>query len=102
MELDMYGKVRELTGEQDFIPFRFPGQYHDLEMELYYNRFRYYDLEMGMYTQQGPIGLARKILLCTGMVEYILDNIMIHTMFIHMPVESGFFQVTRKVFSEFF
>ncbi|MGE7999350.1 RHS repeat-associated core domain-containing protein [Lysinibacillus sp. NPDC093190] len=39
----MYGKVRELTGEQDFIPFRFPGQYHDFETGLYYNRFRYYD-----------------------------------------------------------
>ncbi|WP_289418866.1 RHS repeat-associated core domain-containing protein [Lysinibacillus sp. G4S2] len=55
----MYGKVRELTGEQDFIPFRFLGQYHDLETRLYYNRFRYYDPEMGMYTQQNPIGLAR-------------------------------------------
>ncbi|MFJ7839568.1 RHS repeat domain-containing protein [Lysinibacillus sphaericus] len=92
-ELDVYGRVNEFTGEKDFIPFRYQGQYqnlssgldnnknnddssseeefgidfipfrsqgqyHDLETGLYYNRFRYYDPSIGMYTQQDPIGLA--------------------------------------------
>ncbi|MET4561964.1 RHS repeat-associated protein [Lysinibacillus parviboronicapiens] len=57
-ELDIYGRVKEFTGEQDFIPFRYQGQYEDVEIGLYYNRFRYYDPEQGNYTQIDPIGLA--------------------------------------------
>ncbi|MEK4424964.1 RHS repeat-associated core domain-containing protein [Solibacillus sp. FSL K6-1523] len=57
-ELDIYGRVNEFTGEQDFIPFRYQGQYEDAEIGLYYNRFRYYDPEQGNYTQIDPIGLA--------------------------------------------
>ncbi|MFJ8462032.1 RHS repeat domain-containing protein [Lysinibacillus xylanilyticus] len=41
--LDIYGRVVEFTGEQDFIPFRYQGQYHDLSSGLYYNRYRYFD-----------------------------------------------------------
>ncbi|TKI69465.1 hypothetical protein FC756_09090 [Lysinibacillus mangiferihumi] len=54
----MYGRVKEFTGEKDFIPFRYQGQYEDVEIGLYYNRFRYYDPEQGNYTQVDPIGLA--------------------------------------------
>jgi len=57
-ELDVYGRVKECTGEKDFIPFRYQGQYEDVEIGLYYNRFRYYDPEQGNYTQVDPIGLA--------------------------------------------
>ncbi|WP_181020884.1 RHS repeat-associated core domain-containing protein [Lysinibacillus sphaericus] len=57
-ELDVYGRVNEFTGEKDFIPFRYQGQYEDVEIGLYYNRFRYYDPEQGNYTQIDPIGLA--------------------------------------------
>lgn len=60
-ELDIYGRVktgRNETGERNFIPFRFQGQYEDGETGLYYNRFRYYSPEEGCYTQQDPIGLA--------------------------------------------
>ena len=39
-------------------PFRYLGQYADAETGLYYNRFRYYDLEAGQYISQDPIGLA--------------------------------------------
>ncbi|MGE7092254.1 RHS repeat domain-containing protein [Lysinibacillus sp. NPDC048646] len=56
-ELDVYGRVKEFTGEQDFIPFRYQGQYEDVEIGLYYNRFRYYSASEGLYTQQDPIGL---------------------------------------------
>ena len=35
------------------------GQYEDEELEgLYYNRFRYYDCNIGGYISQDPIGLA--------------------------------------------
>ena len=55
---DSYGRTLQDIGEKNFIPFRFQGQYEDEEIGLYYNRFRYYDPEVGQYTQQDPIGLA--------------------------------------------
>ena len=57
-ELDIYGKVRYLEGEEEFIPFRYQGQYYDKETQLCYNRFRYYATETGLYISQEPIGLA--------------------------------------------
>ena len=54
---DAYGRIEKETGEKNFIPFRFQGQYEDEETGLYYNRFRYYSPEDGCYTQQDPIGL---------------------------------------------
>ena len=57
-ELDIYGKVRYLEGEEEFIPFRYQGQYYDKETQLCYNRFRYYSPETGLYISQDPIGLA--------------------------------------------
>ena len=39
--------MNEFTGEKDFIPFRYQGQDEDVEIGLYYNRFRYYDPEQG-------------------------------------------------------
>ncbi|QPQ30175.1 RHS repeat-associated core domain-containing protein [Lysinibacillus sp. JNUCC 51] len=56
-ELDVYGRAVEFTGKHDFIPFRYQGQYEDMEIGLYYNRFRYYSPIEGVYTQQDPIGL---------------------------------------------
>lgn len=38
-------------------PFKYQGQYHDAETDLYYNRFRYYDPDSGNYLSQDPIGL---------------------------------------------
>ena len=64
IELEAYGKVKSCEGwlsvsaDASFIPFRFQGQYHDVETGLYYNRFRYYSPEEGMYvTAQDPIRL---------------------------------------------
>jgi RHS repeat-associated protein len=57
-ELNSYGKVRDYKGEsKTMCPFRYQGQYEDAETGLYYNRFRYYSPEEGMYLSQDPIGL---------------------------------------------
>jgi RHS repeat-associated protein len=57
--LDIYGKVRTFAGRSlSDCPFRYQGQYEDEETGLYYNRFRYYSPEEGMYLSQDPIGLA--------------------------------------------
>jgi RHS repeat-associated protein len=46
------------AGAGGTVPFRFPGQLADEETGLYYNRFRYYDPELRIYTQPDPLGLA--------------------------------------------
>jgi RHS repeat-associated protein len=38
-------------------PIRFQGQYFDAETALHYNRFRYYDPDIGRFISQDPIGL---------------------------------------------
>jgi RHS repeat-associated protein len=58
-DLDIYGKVRTFAGRSlSDCPFRYQGQYEDSETGLYYNRFRYYDPNIGSYISQDPIGLA--------------------------------------------
>jgi len=55
-EYDIYGKVRKLeAGSLNDCPFRYQGQYEDEETGLYYNRFRYYDAEIGTYLSQDKI-----------------------------------------------
>ena len=39
-------------------PIRFQGQYHDPESGLHYNRYRYYDPEVGRFVSKDPIGYA--------------------------------------------
>lgn len=56
-ELNISGEVIKHTGERCFVPFRFQGQYEDEETNLYYNRFRYYAPEDGVFISQDPIGL---------------------------------------------
>jgi RHS repeat-associated protein len=58
-ELNSYGRVRNFQGEsKTMCPFRYQGQYEDAETGLYYNRFRYYSPEEGVYLSQDLIGLA--------------------------------------------
>ena len=58
-ELDIFGrKRRKDNNNSSFIPFKYQGQYEDIETGLYYNRFRYYDSRTGNYISQDPIGLS--------------------------------------------
>lgn len=61
-QLDSYGAVRKGRGKAQDCPFRYQGQYEDVETGLYYNRFRYYDPQMGQYISQDPIGLKGGVL----------------------------------------
>ena len=54
-DYDIYGNLRNLRGDREFIPFRQVGQYEDAQTGLYYNRFRYYDPNTGNYISQDPI-----------------------------------------------
>jgi RHS repeat-associated protein len=56
-DIGVYGDLRNVVGERTACPFRWPGQYEDDETGLYYNRFRYYDPDVGGYVSQDPIGL---------------------------------------------
>ena len=56
-DISIYGKLRNIEGEKQACPFRWPGQYEDAETGLYYNRFRYYDPDAGQYCSQDPIRL---------------------------------------------
>jgi len=56
-EQSTYGGTEVITGDINFIPFRYQGQYEDAETGLYYNRFRYYSPEEECYISQDPIGL---------------------------------------------
>ena len=63
------------TNLETNIPFRFPGQYEDPETGLYYNRFRYYMPNEGIYTQRDPIGLAGDNPTVYGYVCHVLAEI---------------------------
>ena len=59
-EYEAWGRIRQETvsdGLKVNVPFRFQGQYYDKESGLHYNRFRYYDPEIGRFVSQDPIGL---------------------------------------------
>ena len=73
--LDMNGKILEeaqpgLNPEGYVsIPFLFQGQYYDYETGLAYNRFRYYDPELGRYISEDPIGFLSGTICLYNFVE---------------------------------
>ncbi|WP_306215889.1 DUF6531 domain-containing protein [Actinoplanes sp. RD1] len=50
---DLWGRTPDAA-----TPLRFPGQYHDAETGLHYNRFRYYDPATARYISPDPLGLS--------------------------------------------
>ena len=69
-ELDIFGrKRRKGNNNSSFIPFKYQGQYEDIETGLYYNRFRYYEPNTGTYISQDPIGLVGNNPTLYGYVE---------------------------------
>ncbi len=57
-QLDLFGDVVEVEEEFSTCHWRWPGQYEDVETGLYYNRFRYYDPQMGRYISPSPLGIT--------------------------------------------
>ena len=45
------------VSENELQPFKFQGQTLDIETGLHYNRFRYYDSDVGMFVSRDPIEL---------------------------------------------
>jgi RHS repeat-associated protein len=56
VERRAWGRVEGASGIAT--PLRFQGQHEDGETGLFYNRFRHYDPEAGMYVSPDPIGLG--------------------------------------------
>ncbi|WP_241295904.1 RHS repeat-associated core domain-containing protein, partial [Burkholderia stabilis] len=55
-DLSAYGRTARRLAHAVDNSIRFPGQYYDRESGLHYNRFRYYDPQVGRYINQDPIG----------------------------------------------
>ena len=53
-----FGRADVASGAKIEFNLRFPGHYFDPELELHYNRFRYYDPNLGRYLQSDPWGIA--------------------------------------------
>jgi RHS repeat-associated protein len=71
VDLNTYGAVRHSLGDAKDCPFRYQGQYEDVETGLYYNRFRYYDPTVGQYISQDPIGLESDVY---NLYRYVKDT----------------------------
>jgi RHS repeat-associated protein len=52
-----FGQLAVVDAHQSDCPLRFEGQWFDDETGLHYNRFRYFDPELGRYVSPDPIGL---------------------------------------------
>ena len=59
-----YGGARQEFRPTAFdgdLPFGFMGQYRDMESNLHYNQFRYYDAVLGRYISQDPMGILSSL-----------------------------------------
>jgi RHS repeat-associated protein len=51
-------------------PIRFQGQQYDVESDLHYNRYRYYDPLLGVFLTQDPIGIEGG----TNLTQFVYGN----------------------------
>lgn len=56
LERSTFGAVKVESTSRTTMAFRFPGQFEDTETGLHYNRYRYYDPNVGRYISPDPIG----------------------------------------------
>ncbi|MEV0323626.1 RHS repeat-associated core domain-containing protein [Streptomyces sp. NPDC050658] len=54
----VWGSITWNSDATAYTPLRFPGQYHDPETGLHYNRHRHYDPDTGHYVSPDPLGLT--------------------------------------------
>jgi RHS repeat-associated protein len=55
---DALGRVNEILVDDVPQPLRMQGQYYDPEIDLCYNRYRYFDPQICAFISQDPLGLA--------------------------------------------
>jgi len=55
--LSAWGEVVSPNHPKVDCPIRFPGQWFDAESGLHYNRYRYFDPEIGQFISQDPLGI---------------------------------------------
>jgi RHS repeat-associated protein len=58
MQLDVFGVAEFEAGGAEDCPWRWPGQYEDVETGDYYNRCRYYLSSTGAFNARDPVGLV--------------------------------------------
>ena len=56
---------------------RFAGQYEDAETGLYYNRYRYYDTEVGRYIRTDPVLYKNSYRVKTPLILLIFSQIIV-------------------------
>lgn len=56
--VEPYGRTSVRDGSKIEFALRWPGHYEDGEIDLFYNRFRYYSPTLGRYIQSDPIGIV--------------------------------------------
>ncbi len=58
MRATLWGAVESAEGAAAASPWRYSGQYCDTETGLFYNRYRFYDPEVGHYINADPVGVS--------------------------------------------
>ena len=80
-------------------PFKYQGQYYDNEVELCYNRFRYYHPETGRYISEDPI----KLLGGFNVFAYVGDtNAWLDLLGLEGSIYANAREMTDKEISRFF
>ena len=60
-EYEAFGETSDIQETLVSNPIRFQGQYYDEDLGLSYNRYRYYDSQIGSFVSQDPLRLAAGI-----------------------------------------